>query len=82
MDSEVRKKNGIQGQNSVPNSEGYFAEAESLEETENVPSLQFLDGRTEEITEISEHFEYDGLNFQNMSIADLEGREFAKFEEA
>ncbi|CAL2265734.1 unnamed protein product [Prunus armeniaca] len=46
----------------------------------SVPNSE--DCRTEEITEISGYFEYDGLNFQNMSIADLVGREFAKFEEA
>ena len=82
MEAETSKTNGIQGQNSVPNSEGYFAEAESLEETENVPSLQILDSRTEESTEKSGQFEYDGLNFQNMSIADFAEREFAKVEEA
>ncbi|KAI5317898.1 hypothetical protein L3X38_037605 [Prunus dulcis] len=82
MDGESRKNNGNQCQSFVHKSEGYFVEAESLEETENVSSLQYLDDRIKEITMISRHCEYDELNFQNMSIADLEGREFAKFEKA
>ncbi|CAL2256085.1 unnamed protein product [Prunus armeniaca] len=45
-------------------------------------TVKILDSRTEESTEKSGQFEYDGLNFQNMSIADFAEREFAKVEEA
>ncbi|CAB4278431.1 unnamed protein product [Prunus armeniaca] len=41
MEAKTSNTNGIQGQNSVPNSEGYFAEAESLEETKNVHLYRF-----------------------------------------
>ncbi|BFG15366.1 hypothetical protein CerSpe_016400 [Prunus speciosa] len=66
----------------MANTEGYFVEGESVEEKRNDSSLRDFDTSTQEIVEINGHLEYDGLNFHDMSIDDLKGREFANFEEA